>query len=123
MGWRHERPAYERQAWLDVQEHKRQQAERSPRALLPGAAREKLDDFADRVRSYLDSALGYDEFSSAFGRALEGTFRVVGALGARSVSSRRILSAYRKRGVDVTSLQQVRSLPLQEVDRVKLPWI
>ncbi len=112
-------PAYERQAWLDVQEHKRKQAERSPRALLPGAAREKLEDFAERIRSYLDSAPGYDKFSSAFGRALEGTFRVIGKLGARSVSSRRILTAYRKRKVDVTSLQQVRSLPLQEVDRVK----
>lgn len=112
-------PEYELQAWLDVQEHKRQQAERSPRAFLPEAAREKVDDFAERIRGYLESAPGHDKFASAFARALDGIFRVVGKLGARSISSRRIVSAYRKRDIAVASLQGVRRLPLQDIDRVK----
>lgn len=111
--------AYERQAWLDVQEHKRRQAQRSPRALLPDSAREKLDDLSARVREYLDSAPGFDRFASAFGRALDGVFGVVGKVGARSVSSRRIVGAYRKRNIAIASLREVRGLPLEDVDRVK----
>ena len=95
------------------------QAARSPRALLPSSAREKLDDFEELVRRYLDSAPGYAKFASVFGRALDGTFRVVGKLGARSVSSRRIAAGYRKRGLAVASLEDVRRLPLQNIDDVK----
>lgn len=112
-------PDYERQAWLDVQEHKRLQAERSPRALLPGAAREKLDDFTSRLSNYLDSTPGYEKFATTFARALEGIFKTVGKIGARSLSSRRIAGAYKKRGLPVASLEDVRRLPMQDVDAVK----
>lgn len=112
-------PEYERRAWLDVQEHKRLQAERSPRALLPGSAREKIDDLWERVRGYLDTAPGYDKFAGAFGRALDGTFGLVGKIGVRSVSRRRIAGAYGRRGLEVALLEDVRHLPMQDIDRVK----
>ncbi|MGY1814355.1 EcsC family protein [Blastococcus sp. SYSU D00820] len=110
---------YERAAWEAVQEHKRRQAERSPRRLLPPGPRRAVDELSERLRAFLESAPGAEVFHSAFSRALDGGNRLIGKAAVRTVRRRRIVARYSRHGAAVVDLADIRELPLRSIDEVR----
>lgn len=112
-------PPQDAEAFEDVEDWKRRRLHAEPRHLVPSSWRERLRNVGVTARSRLENLPGADRFETLLLDALRG----LTDLGARSAhaSIRRdaILAAYRKRGHDVQSLEEIRRLNLSAITRVK----
>jgi hypothetical protein len=104
---------YEQQVLRDVDAHRRKQLERSPRRLVP----EQIRSAAQRGGETIKKAPGAEHVADAYRRAAGGLSKVFSKAGQTTISPDRILAAYQRRGHQVETLQQVRGLDLEIVER------
>lgn len=107
-------PDYEAGAWAVIAHRE----SRSPRRLLPSAARERLDRAGAAARSRFESLPGAERFESLLIDALAGLTELGSRAARASLRRDAILRAYRKRGHQVDSIQDIRRLELRDIDAV-----
>jgi hypothetical protein len=106
---------YDSKAW-DALISSEQPAERS---LLPDIVRNRLQRTGEVAKRRIDMIPGSEQFQGLLMKALGG-FTDLGSRAARaSVRSGAVLKAYQKRGHAVQTVEDIRKLPLSEMDKVK----
>lgn len=108
---------YEQGALREVTERKAQQVARSPRRIVPEPVKDRAGDLAHRVGGLPGVGKIGGKVGAAYLQTAAGASRAVSRLSSSSLSEERILRAYRRRGVDVSSLEDIRGLDLHEVER------
>lgn len=115
--------SYERKAWAEVQTHREKQLSTRVRRVVPQRVQRFASDHAAAAKAKVaDTAAG--------GKAVDGAasaFRGVGALAQRAVgkssqatlSDRRVVKAFQRRGHAVEDLAAIRNLDLSVVDAVR----
>jgi EcsC family protein len=91
----------------------------SERSLLPAVVRDRLQRTGEVAKRRIDMIPGSEQFQGLLMKALGG-FTDLGSRAARaSVRSGAVLKAYQKRGHAVETIEDIRTLPLSEMDKVK----
>ena len=91
----------------------------SERSFLPAVVRDRLHRTGEVAKRRIDMIPGSEQFQGLLMKALGG-FTDLGSRAARaSVRSGAVLKAYQKRGHDVAEIEDIRKLPLSEMDKVK----
>ncbi len=108
---------YERRALREVNERKEGQVARSPRTIVPRQVRRRAGDLSAKA----GQLPGASKVAEAYTRALQGAATAAAKTSTATLSEDRVLRAFRRRGADVESLEDIRSLDLFVVERrVKL---
>ena len=108
---------YEQRVLREITERKAQQVARSPRRIVPEPVKERAGDLAHLVGGVRGVGTLRDKVGTAYLQTAAGASRAVSRLSSSSLSEDRILRAYRRRGVEVSSLEDVRALDLHQVER------
>lgn len=112
---------YEERALLEVRERKDQQIARSPRKIVPARAKEASKSAAAKVRQAPGVSKIADTAADGYAGAVKGIGKFVTKSGSATLSPDRVVAAYRKRGLPVESLDDIRGLDLQAVERRGIP--
>jgi hypothetical protein len=115
MSLRRRMSEYDAEAW-DALLTREQRAERT---LLPAVVTDRLRRGGELAKSKLDAIPGVENFASLLTKALGGLTDLGSRAARASVRSSAVVKAYRKRGHDVTTIEDIRRLPLSEMDAVK----
>lgn len=110
---------YDARAWDGVNNWKQRRFEHAERRLVPDAWRGRVARAGSVVKERFEALPGAGRFEELFLDALRGL--TDGASRAAQASVRRdaIISAYRRKGHPVIRLEDIWTLTLQEIDRVK----
>ena len=108
---------YEQRVLREITERKAQQVARSPRRIVPEPVKERAGDLAHLVGGVRGVGTLRDKAAPPTWTLSAGASRAVSRLSSSSLSEDRILRAYRRRGVEVSSLEDVRALDLHQVER------
>jgi EcsC family protein len=115
MSLRRRMSEYDGEAWDALIANERP----SERSFLPAVVRNRLQKTGEVAKRRIDSIPGSEQFQGLLMKALGG-FTDLGSRAARaSVRSGAVLKAYQKRGHAVESIEDIRKLPLSEMDKVK----
>lgn len=115
MSLRRRMSEYDGEAWDAIMARE----QRTERSLVPAVVRDRLRRTGEVAKSRIDSIPGAEQFQSLLMKALGG-FTDLGSRAARaSVRSGAVLKAYQKRGHAVERVEDIRKLPLSEMDAVK----
>lgn len=108
-------PEYDARAWKVLAETEAQ----APRKLLPAGVRGRLSRGGDAAKSRLEKLPGAERFETLFMDALGGLSDFGARAAQASMRPEAVLKAFRKRGFDVASIDDIRRLELSEIDAVK----
>lgn len=112
--------AYDAKAWEDIQRRKsKPPGRRRVRNAVPSTVKDTASKAANSARITLQSAPGADRFQEVFLNSLGGLIDLTSRLSAASVRDQAIVRSYAKGGHDVTVLEDIHKLSLQEVDRIR----
>jgi hypothetical protein len=112
--------AYDAKAWEDIQRRKsKPPGRRRVRNAVPSTVKDTASKAASSARVTLQSAPGADRFQEVFLNSLGGLIDLTSRLSAASVRNKAIIRSYAKGGHDVTVLEDIHKLSLQEVDRIR----
>lgn len=112
--------AYDAKAWGDIQRRKsKPPGRRRVREAVPSTVKDTASKAANSARVALQSAPGADRFQEVFVNSLGGLIDLTSRLSAASVRDQAIVRSYAKGGHDVTVLEDIQKLSLQEVDRIR----
>jgi hypothetical protein len=112
--------AYDAKAWEDVQRKKsKPPGRRRVRDAVPSTVKDTASKAANSARVTLQSAPGADRFQEVFLNSLAGLIDLTSRLSAASVRDQAIVRSYAKGGHDVTVLEDIHKLSLQDVDRIR----
>lgn len=110
---------YDERAWAEIAEWRQNRLTARTRRLVPAAVRGRAGKVVHNAKEKFETLPGAQAFEAKFQEALGG----LGDFGARtamaSVRDGAIIEAYRKRGHAVDDLDDIRTLDLQVIDRVK----
>jgi hypothetical protein len=110
---------YEYQALAQVNAHKSQQVARSPRRLVPRPTRSAGRGAVERLER-LPGATPIEEAAlKGFMRAAEGTGTGLSRAGRATLSEKRVVDAYNRRGLAIERLDDVQWLDLATLDMVR----
>lgn len=109
--------AYEKHVLHEVDEHRKQQLERSPRRLVP----QKVRATATRAGDAMKQAPGAQRVVGAYMKAAGGVTKAFSTVGQRTISTASVLKAYQRRGHHVAELKDIRKLDLEIVERKVRP--
>jgi EcsC family protein len=111
--------SYERAAWEDLAKWRVDRLMSAERHVLPQKARDGLAKAGEFGREKFDGIPGSQRMISTLSRALEGMLSVVNKAAEKSTRRSAVLAAYAKRGHVLTDLEDIRTLDLKLVDKVK----
>jgi hypothetical protein len=110
---------YDQKAWDALERERQRQLSRSPRRLVPAPVREQARRIGRKAHDGASSVPGFHQAEEL----VEEVFRAAGDVGAKlaaeSLWRSRIISAYRKTGLEVELISDVQDLALRDVDKVK----
>jgi hypothetical protein len=113
--------AYEISALQQVQDYKDRSMQQSTKNLMPDGLKQATSARARKLKAAAETVPGYTKAvnSAARGylRAAEGLNRGVSKTSAFTLSERRVIKAYTKRGQQIGSLSDIRSLDLEVVEK------
>ncbi|WP_158587912.1 EcsC family protein [Actinomadura logoneensis] len=110
---------YDRKAWDEIEEWRQKRlAVRTPRVVSEGT-RERLRVAGRKVRNSVRVLPGLPDFESIFVGSLEALAGLGGRAAMATVPKASVVKAYRKRGGDVDDLEDIRTLDLELIDKVK----
>ncbi|CAB4967408.1 MAG: EcsC family protein [Actinobacteria bacterium] len=116
---------YEQQALNEIEEHKRKLLNAPTRDFIPESARAAVSDAGGRALGKLNKVPGFTKATlkaqSGYIKAAEGLGQFAGTSAQTTLSEKRVLSAFTKRGHDVVTLRDIRSLDLQVVEERVMP--
>lgn len=110
---------YEREAWDRLQDLKGERLRARAVHVVPQKVRERAVKVQQQTLDFLQSVPGAEVLQLAVVKSLDGANRVLGKAGTSSVSRKRLLRAYSKRGHEISELHELRQLPLRDIDAVK----
>lgn len=107
---------YERLAWERVGVLITKQTQR--KSLIPAGARQLAERAGEKVSKTWDKVPGSDTLDDALLKALGGLKDVALDTAMASVSEKHVISRFAKHGCPIASIAEIRSLELEQVDRV-----
>jgi hypothetical protein len=117
--------SYEQRVLSEIEAHKLKLMNAPTRNLIPESARTAVSQAGGRALGKLDTLPGFTQAAAkaqaAYLKSAEGLGRLVGTSAHATLSDTRVLSAYAKRGHDLGTLRDIRSLDLREVEEEVMP--
>ena len=115
MAW----SAYESKAWTEIQEHRRTVIRDAPLDFEDSRTRragQRFSDAADKAKGAAKKLPGAGLAGKGFAMAGGGLAKLSARLGTATLSETALLKAYRKRGIQVASLRELRTIDLEYLD-------
>ncbi|KAA1419210.1 EcsC family protein [Nocardioides humilatus] len=109
---------YETRAWRDIQDRKRRWYERSEKDTWAKRTGGRISKTAGKATKKARSVPGADKAVAALGTAAVKTQEALADVSSRTLSEKRVLRAYRRRGVKVAHLVDLRRENLKALDKV-----
>ena len=100
-------------------DHKVREVQRSPRRVVPRQVKEAGTKTQRRLESVPGASKALAGAADGYTKAIGGLGRVTSRVSNITLSEGRIIKAYRRRGTTVNELEDIRSLDLKVVDRVR----
>ena len=122
MGWTvalADMTSYDRAAWEDLARWRQARLSGSQRHLVPEAIRRRAARAGKSAQSRLNDLPGADQFVETVRKSLDGLLELVSRAAEASLRRSSVVKAYSKLGHTVSSLDNIRKLELQDVDRAK----
>lgn len=110
---------YDRRAWEALIQARERSMARSPRRLVPAAVRERASKGVSRVSDRAKELPGADQVDQVVQAVIEGGTEGLARLANGSLSTTKILGAYRKAGHPIEMVSDIRELELRLVDQTK----
>lgn len=110
---------YDQRAWEEIERWRASRLGTKARHLVPAHIRDGMSRATQSAKERLESLPGAEAFESVFVDALGGLLDVGSRAGAASVRDGAIVGAYRKRGYAVADMDDIRTLDLCEIDKVR----
>lgn len=110
---------YDAASWADLARWKHRRFERESWHLLPRGVRRGMSRAAGATKDQFEKLPGAQNFEALFVDALRGLSDAAARTARASVRRGALVEAYRKRGHDVTDLDDIRKLELRDIDQVK----
>jgi hypothetical protein len=110
---------YDRKAWAEVQAWKDKRLRAQVRRRMPVTLRKRAEVIGGAVSRGLRAVPGSGQFERYFSEAMESLLHHGFDVAVASVRIEAILAAYREAGFEVRRLEDIRTLGLADIDRVK----
>lgn len=114
MSW----SAYEQKAWHGIQDRKRSWFDKAAEDTWASRTGERISSAADSAGKNVRRVPGVTKATAALGTAVGKAQETVGEWASRTLSEKRVIRAFTKRGHDVTRLKDLRDLDLEHLDGV-----
>lgn len=112
---------YEERVLKEIRERKDREVEHSPRKIMPPRAKEAGKSVAAKALQAPRISKIAAKTSTGYASAAQGLGRFMTKSGSATLSPDRVVEAYRKRGLLIGSLEDIRRLDLSEVERRAIP--
>ncbi|GAA2122700.1 EcsC family protein [Nocardioides bigeumensis] len=109
---------YEQKALVNIEQEKQRRLSTSPRRLMPPKVKAVATGAGRRVKDLPGADRAADAAGRGYARAAEGVGKFLSRSSQFTLSSRRVVRAYHRRGFDVEGLEDIRALDLQTIDGV-----
>lgn len=112
MGW----STYEQKAWDGIQQRKRAWYEEMAKDSWARRAGERMSALGESAGRAVKKVPGADRVAGAFANAAARAQESLSDVAGRTLSEKRLLNAYRRKGIDVDNLAELRTVELKKLD-------
>ena len=110
---------YDRRAWDEVEHARQRDLKRKARKVVPRAVRQRAADGGRQLVERARELPGAEVLDVAVREAMEAVTEALAVTAGLTLPTRRVLRAYGSAGHPVTTVEEIRALALQDIDRVR----